>query len=82
MIVNKMLWKRVQRGRTRNEEGHAVDQIYLYYQKAVGKVFHQKLLLKLRRGGISGNVLFICRLFKAVKHKLTMSGNFGSPFAL
>ena len=39
------------------DEGHAVDQIYLDFQKAFDKVPHQKLLLKLRRAGISGNAL-------------------------
>ena len=54
------------------DEGHAVDQIYLDFQKAFDKVPHQKLLLKLRRAGIAGNLLswiesFLSNMYQQVK---------------
>ena len=44
------------------DSGYPVDVIYLDFQKAIDKVPHQRLLLKLAAHGISGNVLKCLRL--------------------
>ena len=39
------------------DNGHSVDQIYLDFQKAFDKVPHQRLIYKLEKAGLSGNLL-------------------------
>jgi len=61
------------------DEGHAVDQIYLDFQKAFDKVPHQKLLLKLRRAGIAGNVLSWIESFLSNRYqRVKINGKFSS----
>ena len=39
------------------DEGSPVDIIYLDFQKAIGKVPHQRLLLKLKAHGIGDSII-------------------------
>jgi len=61
------------------DDGNSVDQIYLDFQKAFDKVPHQKLLLKLRRAGISGHVLSWIESFLSNRYqRVKINGKYSS----
>ena len=59
------------------DSGHAVDQIYLDFQKAFDKVPHQRLLYKLQKAGISGCLLnWVESFLSKRKQRVNVSGTF------
>ena len=57
------------------DSGYAVDAIYLDLKKAFDSVPHQRLLLKLKRNGISRNILkWITNFLSNRKQRVTLNG--------
>jgi len=58
------------------DEGHVLDAVYLDLSKALDKVPHKRLLLKLKAHGISGKILqWINSWLNGIMQKVVFNGN-------